>query len=123
MGHYVFRLPDVGEGVADAEIVAWHARIGDQLAEDQPLVDVMTDKATVEMTTPVAGRILALHGEIGQRMPVGSALAELATEEDATPPAFPRREPASAGLLAAPATRRRAAELGIALHLVPGTGP
>ena len=58
MGQYVFKLPDVGEGTAEAEIVAWHVRVGDVVKEDAPLVDVMTDKATVEMTSPVAGKIV-----------------------------------------------------------------
>jgi 2-oxoisovalerate dehydrogenase E2 component (dihydrolipoyl transacylase) len=62
MGRYVFKLPDVGEGTAEAEIVVWHAAVGDQIEEDQPLVDVLTDKATVEMTAPVSGRIVSVHG-------------------------------------------------------------
>ena len=65
MGRYVFKLPDVGEGTAEAEIVAWHVKVGDVVTEDQNLVDVMTDKATVEMTSPVAGKVDALHGEPG----------------------------------------------------------
>ncbi len=63
MGTFVFKLPDVGEGTAEAEIVAWHVKVGDVVEEDQNLVDVMTDKATVEMTAPVAGKVIALHGE------------------------------------------------------------
>src|ERR1043165_8782021 len=63
MAQYVFKLPDVGEGTAEAEIVAWHVRVGDVVKEDAPLVDVMTDKATVEMTSPVAGKEVFLHGE------------------------------------------------------------
>src|SRR5205814_9037930 len=59
MGRYVFKLPDVGEGTAEAEIVAWHVRPGDVIKEDAPLVDVMTDKATVEMTSPVAGKVVS----------------------------------------------------------------
>ena len=59
MGQYVFKLPDVGEGTAEAEIVAWHVRVGDMVKEDAPLVDVMTDKATVEMTSPVAGKVVS----------------------------------------------------------------
>ena len=57
MGRYVFKLPDVGEGTAEAEIVAWYVVVGQAVDEDQPLLDVMTDKATVEMTSPVAGRV------------------------------------------------------------------
>ena len=73
MGRYVFKLPDVGEGTAEAEIVAWHVTVGDRVDEDQPLVDVMTDKATVEMTVAGApARSSSLHGEPGETMAVGS---------------------------------------------------
>ena len=65
MGLYQFRLPDIGEGVAEAEIVAWHVQPGDEVKEDQSLVDVMTDKATVDMTSPVDGKVIALHGAVG----------------------------------------------------------
>ena len=75
MGQFVFKLPDVGEGTAEAEIVAWHVRVGDVVQEDAPLVDVMTDKATVEMTSPVAGRIVSIHGEPGDMAPVGGPIA------------------------------------------------
>ncbi len=80
MGRYVFKLPDVGEGTAEAEIVAWHVKPGDVIAEDQHLVDVMTDKATVEMTSPVSGKVVSVHGEPGQMAAVGSPLVELEVE-------------------------------------------
>ena len=80
MGRYVFKLPDVGEGTAEAEIVAWHVKVGDVIEEDQNLVDVMTDKATVEMTSPVSGKVIACHGEPGAMAPVGSPLVELEVE-------------------------------------------
>jgi 2-oxoisovalerate dehydrogenase E2 component (dihydrolipoyl transacylase) len=80
MGIYQFKLPDVGEGTAEAEIVAWHVKIGDVVKEDQNLVDVMTDKATVEMTAPVDGKIVALHGEPGEMAPVGSVIVEFEVE-------------------------------------------
>ncbi len=80
MGRYVFKLPDVGEGTAEAEIVAWHVKVGDVIEEDQNLVDVMTDKATVEMTSPVTGKVIACHGEPGEMAPVGSPLVELEVE-------------------------------------------
>jgi 2-oxoisovalerate dehydrogenase E2 component (dihydrolipoyl transacylase) len=80
MGLYVFKLPDVGEGTAEAEIVAWHVKPGDTIAEDQNLVDVMTDKATVEMTSPVSGKVLRIHGEPGEMAPVGGPLVELEVE-------------------------------------------
>ncbi|MBR0828622.1 2-oxo acid dehydrogenase subunit E2 [Bradyrhizobium manausense] len=80
MGRYLFRLPDVGEGIAEAEIVAWHVSVGDVVAEDQNLVDVMTDKATVEVMSPVSGKVTATHGEVGGMAPVGSVLIELDIE-------------------------------------------
>jgi len=80
MGTYVFKLPDVGEGTAEAEIVAWHVKVGDVITEDQNLVDVMTDKATVEMTSPVSGKVIALHGEPGEMAPVGAPLVQLEVE-------------------------------------------
>lgn len=80
MGQYVFKLPDVGEGTAEAEIVAWHVKIGDVVKEDDPLVDVMTDKATVEMTAPVSGKVVAIHGEPGDMAPVGGPIAVFETD-------------------------------------------
>lgn len=99
MGTYVFKLPDVGEGTVEAEIVAWHVKIGDIITEDQNLVDVLTDKATVEMTSPVAGRVISLHGEPGQMAPVGAALVELEIEGDGhahAKPSAPSPAPAAA---------------------------
>ena len=80
MGRYVFKLPDVGEGTAEAELVAWHVKVGDMVAEDQIIADIMTDKATVELTSPVAGRVTAAHGEPGQQLAVGSPLVEFEVE-------------------------------------------
>jgi 2-oxoisovalerate dehydrogenase E2 component (dihydrolipoyl transacylase) len=132
---YVFRLPDIGEGTAEAEIVAWHVKPGDRLEEHQPLVDVMTDKATVEMTSPVAGVVTRVHGEAGQRLQVGAPLVELEVEGEVPDGGRPvAQSPAVAAPvvaapvqadrpLASPATRRRARELGIALQSVPGSGP
>ena len=74
MGTYSFKLPDIGEGIAEAEIVAWHVAVGDVVEEDAPLADLMTDKATVEMTAPVAGRVVGLSGEVGE-MVAGRQLA------------------------------------------------
>jgi 2-oxoisovalerate dehydrogenase E2 component (dihydrolipoyl transacylase) len=93
MGRFVFKLPDVGEGTAEAEIVAWHVAVGDHIKEDQQLVDVMTDKATVEMTSPVDGVIVSLHGEPGEMAPVGAPLVEF--EVEGASPAQP--EPKSSG--------------------------
>ena len=80
MGRYVFKLPDVGEGTAEAELVGWHVAIGDVVAEDQLLADIMTDKATVELTSPVSGVVTALHGEPGAMSPVGGPLVEFEVE-------------------------------------------
>ena len=80
MGRHVFKLPDVGEGTAEAELVGWHVKVGDYVEEDQLLADVMTDKATVELTSPVAGRVTALHGEPGVMSAVGSPLVEFEVE-------------------------------------------
>ena len=75
MAAYEFKLPDIGEGIAEAEIVAWHVAVGDTVAEDDPLCDMMTDKATVEMTAPVAGRVTRVAGEVGDQIAIGSILA------------------------------------------------
>jgi 2-oxoisovalerate dehydrogenase E2 component (dihydrolipoyl transacylase) len=88
MGRYVFKLPDVGEGTAEAEIVAWHVAVGDTIHEDQHLCDVMTDKATVEMTSPVSGRVVVLNGNPGDMAPVGAPLAEFEVEGDGNVKAF-----------------------------------
>ena len=80
MARFEFRLPDIGEGIAEAEIVAWHVKIGDTVEEDQQLADLMTDKATVEMETPVAGKVIELAGEVGDQIPIGSTLAVIETE-------------------------------------------
>jgi 2-oxoisovalerate dehydrogenase E2 component (dihydrolipoyl transacylase) len=80
MGQFIFKLPDVGEGTAEAEIAAWHVKVGDVVIEDQHLVDIMTDKAVVEIPSPVAGTILALHGEAGEMRAVGGPLIEFEVE-------------------------------------------
>jgi len=90
MSRYTFRLPDIGEGIAEAEIVAWHVTVGDVIAEDGRLADVMTDKATVEMESPVAGRVVEVAGEVGDRVAIGSPLVVIETEgEEAEAPPAP----------------------------------
>jgi 2-oxoisovalerate dehydrogenase E2 component (dihydrolipoyl transacylase) len=175
MARYEFKLPDIGEGIAEAEIVAWHVKVGDTIAEDQQIADMMTDKATVEIESPVAGKVIELAGEVGDQVPIGSVLAVIETEgadraaepvddsEDerpladgaveATPeqaeeipvvsaepvraerraepeaearprvePEVAKREPAaSAHVLASPAVRARARDLGIDLAKVKTT--
>jgi 2-oxoisovalerate dehydrogenase E2 component (dihydrolipoyl transacylase) len=83
VGRFVFRLPDIGEGIAEAEIVAWHVKVGDRVAEDGRLADMMTDKATVEMESPVAGKVLELAGEVGDVIAIGTPLVVLETEGEA----------------------------------------
>lgn len=80
MARFEFRLPDIGEGIAEAEIVAWHVKVGEKIEEDQHLVDVMTDKATVEMTSPVTGVIVSLRGTPGEMATVGAPLVEFDVE-------------------------------------------
>ncbi|MGV7120955.1 MULTISPECIES: dihydrolipoamide acetyltransferase family protein [unclassified Sphingopyxis] len=80
MARYSFRLPDIGEGIAEAEIVAWHVRVGDRIEEDAQLADMMTDKATVEMESPVTGIVVELAGEVGDMVAIGSTLAVIETE-------------------------------------------
>ena len=152
MGTYIIKTPDIGEGIAEVELVAWHVQPGDMVASDQLLADVMTDKATVEIPSPVAGKVLALNGAIGQTVAVGSELIRLevagagnvrevggaAAKGPVAPavsaakaaiearPATPAGRPV-AGVggerpIASPAVRRRAWELGIELELVTPTG-
>jgi 2-oxoisovalerate dehydrogenase E2 component (dihydrolipoyl transacylase) len=80
MGRYTFRLPDIGEGIAEAEIVAWHVQIGDRVEEDGRIADMMTDKATVEMESPVAGTVVQLAGEVGDNVAIGSPLVVIETD-------------------------------------------
>lgn len=89
MAHYRFLLPDIGEGIAEAEIVAWHVDIGSYLAEDDNLVDVMTDKATVAIESPVYGRVVELGGAVGDSVLIGSVLVIIETEETGIAPGVP----------------------------------
>jgi 2-oxoisovalerate dehydrogenase E2 component (dihydrolipoyl transacylase) len=171
MSRYVFKMPDLGEGTVSAEVVAWHVKPGDLVQEDQVMCEVMTEKAAVEMPSPVTGRILSISGEPGDMVAVGSELVVFDTDatsaaagdapiarvpppsppEPMTPPvqssagsAHNRRatdkaapaENTSAGttangngtgshkrVMASPASRRRAAEAGLDLTTVTGTGP
>ncbi|WP_348629039.1 biotin/lipoyl-containing protein, partial [Mesorhizobium sp. M7A.F.Ca.CA.004.10.1.1] len=77
MGEHIIKLPDVGEGVAEAELVEWHVKIGDMVREDTVLAAVMTDKATVEIPSPVDGEILWLGAEIGDTVAIGSPIVRL----------------------------------------------
>ncbi len=160
MARFTFRLPDIGEGIAEAEIVAWHVKVGDKVSEDQQVADMMTDKATVEMESPVSGVVVALAGEVGEMVAIGSGLmvievegdaeeaapaaAETPVEEqveaetpgveeavEAAPAPAPAPEPAPVAapepvahqqVLASPAVRARAKDLGIDLAVVKSDG-
>lgn len=149
MAKFTFNMPDVGEGVAEAEIVEWHVKIGDTVDEDQHLVDVMTDKATIDIESPVEGKVIAVAGEPGDTISVGAMLLVIEVEGDVAeeaevaqdnspeevapapvpepvvdaPEAEPQPEPdpepspqiTHSKVLATPAVRKRATELGIDL--------
>jgi len=150
VGQTVFKLPDLGEGVVEGEIVAWHVKPGEMVEEDQSLVDIMTDKATVTIPSGVRGRVVRIEGEVGQMKAVGSTLVvfELAESTVARPE---EPEPVSVGAiakrskkkeasslspatlpgptprpalrpLASPAVRRRAREKGVDLTEIKGSG-
>ncbi len=106
MGIHVIKMPDIGEGIAEVELVGWHVKVGDTVAEDQPLADVMTDKATVEIPSPVVGRVVALGGDVGQVMAVGGELIRLEVEGEGNlkaDAAAPQKPPAAPATAAAPA--------------------
>ena len=77
MANFVFKLPDIGEGVVEGEVVQWHVSVGDSVSEDDPLVDVMTDKATVTIPSPTSGVIDSLSGGVGDMIAVGTTLLEI----------------------------------------------
>ncbi len=150
MSRYVFKLPDLGEGTVSAEIVGWHVKPGDAVEEEQVLVEVMTEKAAVEVPSPVSGRVLSTTGGPGDMVAVGAELIVLETAAaaggEAAKPAATAKRPAAAAaargngaaaaapaagaaaaargrVMTSPANRRRAHEAGIDLKQVPGSGP
>ena len=142
MGTYEFRLPDIGEGVVEGEIVSWHVSVGDVVTEDQPLLEVMTDKASVEIPSPVDGKITSTTGEPGEIIPVGQVCIVFEVEgegnasaqevEDSSEPAqapapapapAPVLTPSGGKTLASPAVRQRARLAGIDISGVNGSGP
>ena len=139
-----FKLPDLGEGLEEAEIVHWHVSQGDRITVDQPLVSVETDKAVVEIPAPWSGKLAALFGKVGDVVKVGAPLAEIETASApdagtvvgslketetkaergaATKPAVPPGRYAGVRIKAAPAIRELAQKLGVDLSSVHGTGP
>jgi 2-oxoisovalerate dehydrogenase E2 component (dihydrolipoyl transacylase) len=127
MGLYQFKLPDIGEGIAEAEIVAWHVKVGDTVEEDQQLADMMTDKATVEMESPVAGVVKSLAGEVGDQIAIGSVLVEIETEGGAPAAAEKAEQPLADGAEAPTAEQEQAipmmaVESPLAAREGPGVG-
>src|SRR6266478_904881 len=122
-----FALPDLGEGLTEAQIVRVLVREGDVIGEDTPLLEVETDKAQVEIPSPLAGRVEKIHVEPGQTVKVGEVLVTFADGDGARPgsaaPAAPARPAVDGPVPAAPATRRLARELGVDLRAVRGSGP
>lgn len=152
MGDYVIKMPDIGEGIAEAELVEWLVEVGEEIATDAPLAEVMTDKARVQIPSPVAGTILRLGAEPGEFVAVGGELIRLivagrgnVSEAEPRPRVEPEKPPqrlspsepdtpgrrlslstsqgAHAKVLAAPAVRAQAREAGVDLAKVVGTGP
>jgi len=148
MGQYQFKLPDIGEGIAESEIATWRVEIGDVIKDDQPLVDMLTEKAAVEIPSPVSGRVVELRGKPGDMIAVGAVLAVIETDaraEQASIPAVAAAETAaSAGTTAksvlpppvevvqdthhlkiqtSPAVRKLARELKVDLSCINGSGP
>ena len=93
MGTHVIKMPDIGEGIAQVELVEWFVKVGDVIAEDQVVADVMTDKATVEIPSPVSGKVLALGGQPGEVMAVGSELIRIEVEGSGNHVDVPQAKP------------------------------
>lgn len=119
MGKFTFNLPDIGEGIAEAEIVAWHVKVGDRVEEDGKIADVMTDKATVEMESPVSGMVISVAGAEGDMIAIGSPLVVIETEGDdagaeepvpAPEPAPKPQEPAVSSEVETPAPHSKTAQ-------------
>ena len=124
MTERVFALPDLGEGLDEGEIVSWLVTEGDEVTLNQPLVEVETAKATVEIPSPYAGRIAKLHGGAGDAVPVGAPLVTFEVDGGAPAPTAPVAEREGSGRAAStPAVRKLARDLGVDLDGVAGTGP
>jgi 2-oxoisovalerate dehydrogenase E2 component (dihydrolipoyl transacylase) len=111
MATYTFNLPDIGEGIAEAEIVAWHVKVGDRVEEDGRIADMMTDKATVEMESPVSGVIRKVAGAEGDVIAIGSMLVEIETEGEDAPTVESTPEPE---VIEAETPKAPAAEVAVA---------
>jgi len=138
MSEYTFKLPDLGEGTVESEIGEWFIKVGDQVTEEDIVGTMMTDKAAVELSSPISGKVVKLAGEPGDVVAVGAALVVFdvgASAEQADSAVAAEAIPATAAptpqtglaeqvrVMTSPAVRRRAKEAGIDLAVVPGTGP
>lgn len=149
MARFEFKMPDVGEGLADVEVITWFVKVGDRVQENQPIADVETDKAIVTMPAPATGQVIELAAKEGERVKVGAFLLAIETgseeakpqsseaakqrggedagrrsDADGSQPAGPQLPtPSPQPVLASPVARKLAQELGIALETVTGTGP
>jgi len=136
LSRFEFKLPDIGEGLAEAEVAKWLVKVGDRVVEDQPVLEMMTDKAAVELTSPGAGVVVEQRVAEGEVVKIGAVLYVLETETrigamhpqrpDAKPAEVtgaPASAPADAGVLAPPAVRKLARERGVDLAHVRGSGP
>ena len=124
---YEFKLPDLGEGLTEGEVARWLVSEGDEVAEDQPLVEIQTDKTTVEIPSPAAGKVAQILVEEGKVVPVGTILVVIGEDGKVSQPdkpldQVPGRAPAGR-VRATPLVRRLAQELGVDLESVAGTGP
>jgi pyruvate dehydrogenase E2 component (dihydrolipoamide acetyltransferase) len=132
---YEFKLPDLGEGLTEGEVARWLVSEGDEVAEDQPLVEIQTDKTTVEIPSPAAGKVASILVEEGKVVPVGTILVVIGDgDREPTSPQAPPSPPASSRgqapgpgregrVRATPLVRRLAQELGVELDSLEGTGP
>jgi len=143
MSEYIFKLPDLGEGTVESEIAEWFIKVGDQVSEEDVVGTMMTDKAAVELSSPVSGKVVKLAGEPGDIVAVGAALvvfetdaaaaaetapvagngADTAVDKAAPAPATSMPAEKRPRVMTSPAVRRRAREAGVDLASVPGTGP
>jgi 2-oxoisovalerate dehydrogenase E2 component (dihydrolipoyl transacylase) len=151
MSEYIFKLPDLGEGTVEAEIAEWMVKVGDVVKEEDPICAMLTDKAAVELTAPVSGKVVSVAGEEGDMVAVGAALIIFATEgivasksdlpvaeekaapaeaekapavdEAETPAGAAESSPDSAKIMTSPSIRNRARDAGIDLNQVRGSGP
>ena len=123
---YEFKLPDLGEGLTEGEVARWLVQEGQEIAEDDPLVEIQTDKTTVEIPSPAAGKVARILVAEGEVVPVGTVLVVIGESPDEVPPSaddFVRSEAVAAKARATPLVRNIARQLGVDLDAVTGKGP